>query len=119
MIRAVHELSVAQSLIDILLEQLSAHPPAAVEVVHISVGRLSGVDPAALQSAFHVTAGGTIVQGAKLEIIDVPVRIWCPRCNAERDVKAITELRCVTCAELSNDLRSGRELIVDRVQIRD
>lgn len=119
MIDAVHELSVAQSLIDLLVEQLAANPPAAVEVVHIRVGRLSGVDPTALRSAFHVAAGGTIVQGAKLDIADVPVRVWCDRCHAERDVRAVSELRCVVCGEPSNDLRAGRELLVDRVEVRD
>ena len=119
MIPRVHELSVAQSLIDLLVEKLSTESPAAVEAVHISVGQLAGVDATALKSAFHIAAGGTIVQGATLEITDVPVRIWCARCNAERAVRSMQDLRCVECGQASNDLRAGRELFVDRVRVRD
>jgi hydrogenase nickel incorporation protein HypA/HybF len=115
----VHELSVAQSLIDVLVEKLASEPIAAVEAVYVSVGQLSGVDPAALKSAFHIAAGGTIVQGAVLEIQDVPVRIWCSRCNAERGVASLRDLRCTECGQASNDLRAGRELFVDKVRVRD
>jgi hydrogenase nickel incorporation protein HypA/HybF len=119
MIARVHELSVAQSLIDVLVEKLASEHVAAVEAVFVSVGQLSGVEPAALKSAFHIAAGGTVVQGATLEIQDVPVKIWCARCNAERGVASIRDLRCVDCGQPSNDLRTGRELFIDRIRVRD
>jgi hydrogenase nickel incorporation protein HypA/HybF len=115
----VHELSVAQSLIDLLLERLADQPPARVDVVHLSVGQLSGVDPAALRSAFHVATGATLLRGSRLEIASVTPRVWCVRCNAEREVKSIQSMRCSTCDQPSEDLRAGRELFVERLEVSD
>ncbi len=107
----MHELSIAQSMIDVILEQLSGQPDGVkVTRVRIAVGQLSGVIPPALQSAFASATQGTAVQGGILEIDERPVRIWCPKCQSEQPALSPQSLRCTTCHTLSQDVRSGREL---------
>jgi hydrogenase nickel incorporation protein HypA/HybF len=66
---AMHELSIAMSLIDAVCEELPRlGEGASVRSVRIRVGPLSGVVPRALAFAFEVAVDDSPIAGAKLEI---------------------------------------------------
>jgi len=64
----VHELSITQSIVDLVAERT---PGRTVVAVHVRVGRLSGVLPDAMLFCFDLAAAGTPVEGARLEIQEV------------------------------------------------
>jgi hydrogenase nickel incorporation protein HypA/HybF len=69
----VHELSIGLSLIELVEEQLMLRPDGgAVQVTKITVnaGKLCGVVPAALRSAFTAAIEGTPLARARLEIVE-------------------------------------------------
>jgi len=113
----MHELSIAQSLIDLLSEQLADEPAARVAVVHLKIGELSGVVPAALSSAFAIARQGTALDGAELKIESVAPRIWCDRCDTEQPAVSLQNMACVVCGQPSADVRTGRELEVTQMEI--
>ena len=116
---SMHELSIAQSLVDLLSEQLVDHEHAKVTTVLVRVGELSGVVPAALSSGFAVASQGTALHGARLKIELVAPRIWCDRCAAEQPASSVQNLVCVECGQPSNDVRAGRELDVTHMEIAE
>lgn len=113
----MHELSIAQSLIDLLNEQLADQLPARVVAVHVKVGELSGVVPAALASAFAVATQGTALGGAELKIESVAPRIWCDGCGSEQPAVSLQNMTCTVCGRPSADVRAGRELEVTQLEI--
>lgn len=116
----MHELSVSQSLIEIVAAQLVDEPAdARVSVVRVRIGAFAGVVPAALRSSFPIAAAGTRLDGARLEIAEVPLVVWCPRCGGERRLPGAQRLRCPDCGARTPDVRSGRELDVSSVELCD
>jgi Zn finger protein HypA/HybF involved in hydrogenase expression len=41
---------------------------------------------------------------------DVPLRVYCPRCRAERDPVSIQYLQCAVCGDPAPDVIHGAEL---------
>ena len=65
---AVHELSIALSLVDAVCEELPKLGAVRVAAVRLRIGAMSGVAPDALEFAFDVAAGDTPIAGAELAI---------------------------------------------------
>lgn len=76
----MHELSIAQSLVDSIRQEAAAHPGARVARVGLRVGELSGVQPDALEFSFGIIVKGTELEGAALDLERVPLRQRCEAC---------------------------------------
>lgn len=64
----MHELSIAMSILDAVQDEIEQRGYAGVEAVHLKIGRLSGVVPAALRSAYELAAEQTPLASARLVI---------------------------------------------------
>src|SRR5262245_32242090 len=106
----MHELSIAMCILEIAGEESAKRGNARVEAVHVRLGALSGVVKEALVGAFEMAREQSDFKTCRLEIEDVPAVIFCPTCQAEREVATIQEMRCGVCGQLSGDLRKGREM---------
>ena len=115
----MHELSVAQSLVDLITEQIAVTVAVRVRSVRVVVGELSGVVPAALRSAWPAASRGTAVAAALLQIDEQPVVLWCARCLTESPTLGVQSLRCAACGTPSNDVRRGRELELLSIEVTD
>ena len=109
----MHELSIAESVVDIAVRHAGGRPVAAVE---LKVGHLRQVVPSALSFAFGLVAEGTPAEGAELEIEEVPARGRCRACGAEGELDAFP-LACAGCGGLDLQVIGGEELIVDSLEL--
>ena len=75
----MHELSVAQRLVELVCEEVRAERACRVTVVHLRLGPLSGVVAEALLFAFDSATAGTRLDGAKLAIEPVEPAVSCPQ----------------------------------------
>ena len=78
----MHEMSIAQSLLDIIFQESQTHQVKRVIAVTLKVGELSAVETESLRFCFELIAQGTLVEGARLEIERVPVTCRCKGCGA-------------------------------------
>lgn len=116
----MHEQSIANNLIDIVLETLIDSGADGARRVVVEVGELSGVDPAALASAWRIARSAEAgVQGAELEIRVVPVTLYCNTCECERPAQSMRALRCRVCHAASTTVVRGRELDVLSIEVMD
>ena len=113
----MHELSIAQDLVDLAAEQLAAAGAARATAVYVRVGVLSGVVPAALRSAFVVAAAATPVRGARLVVEEVPALVRCTPCDADRQPAPPHSRRCPVCGAASEALIRGCELELHAIEI--
>jgi hydrogenase nickel incorporation protein HypA/HybF len=113
----MHELSIAMKVIDEVAKHVAAAGGGRVLAITLRIGRLSCVQEGALRLSFELASAGTELSGARLEIIDVPVRIWCPACGAEQELPGVQSLACPECGRLSGDIRAGRELDLESIEL--
>lgn len=112
----MHELSLIASVFDILEEKAREQGAARVTRVVLQVGRMSGVVPDLLESAFDIYKKDTLAEGASLDIVIVPVRIRCPDCGGEA-VREDTDCSCAACGSRRIEIVAGRELLVERIEL--
>ena len=76
----MHEMSLAEGIRSIVIDQARAHGFARVTVLRLEIGRFAGVEKPALDFAFDVVMRGSPAEGARMEMIDLPGRALCYDC---------------------------------------
>jgi hydrogenase nickel incorporation protein HypA/HybF len=105
----MHELSLMESVRDLVLEQAAAHGAERVTGITLRIGTLAGVEPDALRFAHEVVWKGTLAEGAALMIEEVQAECWCQPCAAPFPADGGV-CECPRCGAISRELRQGREL---------
>jgi hydrogenase nickel incorporation protein HypA/HybF len=111
----VHELSIAQAIVDVAARHAGA---SRVACVYVRVGHLRQVVPSALEFSFELCAHGTPVEGAVLELEAVPPGVRCRDCGAETEPGGFP-LACAACGGLSVDVVRGEELQVESLELEE
>jgi hydrogenase nickel incorporation protein HypA/HybF len=112
----VHELAICQALVAQVEEVTRAQHGRCADVVEVSIGPLSGVEPQLLQQAFPLAAAGSLAENAQLHVESLPVRVHCDSCGSDSDASA-SRLVCRQCGNWRTRLLSGDELLLTRVEI--
>lgn len=112
----VHELAIATSMLETVLEQTRRSGAGTVAVVTVRIGDLAGVVTEALEFAWEAVSGGTPAEGARLEVERVALACYCATCRQEFEA-ADRSYRCPGCGGLSADLRRGRELNLVSIEV--
>jgi hydrogenase nickel incorporation protein HypA/HybF len=115
----MHELSIALSIVELAEEESERQGGARISAVHLKLGRLSGVVKTALESSFNMAVEGTILEGARLVVEDVPIVAYCPQCRAERTIASIQSFVCSACGSALSEIIHGRELEVVALEIEE
>jgi hydrogenase nickel incorporation protein HypA/HybF len=115
----MHELSIAASIVESVTEAAAAHPGARVEEVRLRVGALASVVEDSLQFCWGLATEGTPLAGARLAIEMLPVIVHCDACGADSTIEGVQSFRCPKCGELAADLRQGRELEIESIELEE
>jgi hydrogenase nickel incorporation protein HypA/HybF len=115
----MHELSIVSSIVESVTESLAAYPGAQVKEVRLRVGALASVVEDSLQFCYEIATDDTPLAGSKLVVNIVPVVMHCEPCNAEVTLASLQSFRCPQCGELVADLRQGRELEIESIEIEE
>ena len=113
----MHELSIAQSLIELASDTAVQEDSEQVTRLHIRIGTLAGVVKEALQFSFELAAADTPCAGAMLEIDVIGVTIHCPTCGETKTPVDSYYFCCPDCGSLVPDVLSGRELDLVSVEV--
>lgn len=105
----MHELSIALSIVDLAQEEADRRG-GRVRAVHLRLGALAGVVREALLSSYEMACADTPLEGSRLVIEEVPVVVFCPRCEAERPLNSVQWFCCAECGTPTPEVRQGKEL---------
>jgi hydrogenase nickel insertion protein HypA len=78
----MHELGIAQSVVDYALSEAERRKAKGVKELQLSVGELMQVDTRALSSALGVLMTGSRLHGCKVKIVVEKAAFVCGRCAA-------------------------------------
>lgn len=109
----MHELSITRNVVAIVAERAGS---ARVTRVRLEIGALTAVIPDALRFCFDVCSHGTVLEGATLEIVEIPGRGRCGDCGAETALKALIG-RCPACGAGSLRVVAGEELKIKEMEL--
>jgi hydrogenase nickel incorporation protein HypA/HybF len=112
----MHEMSIAQSLIAILEEEMEKHRARSLKSVRLHIGRMSAVVPDALSFCFQVITEGTALEGAKLDMEIIPLRASCRECGNEFEVKDYVFV-CPECSSTRIDSIAGQDLSIVEMEV--
>jgi len=112
----MHELSIAQSIIEIVEEKTKSNMNKKVKLVHLKVGRLSNILLDSLNFGFETLIQDTNLNDAKLVIEEVPVVIACNDCGINSEVKGLSFF-CPECKSNKIKMISGDELFVTKIEL--
>jgi len=115
----MHELSIAASIVDAVTETAAAYPGARVKEVRLRVGALASVVEDSLQFCWEITTEGTDLAGSMLVVRTLPVVMHCGACGVHSELEGVQSFRCPRCGEPAADLRQGRELEIEAIELEE
>ena len=119
----MHELSMAQGIINAVLETAESNNATEVNKVTIEVGRLAMINPEQLKFILDVLIDNTIMQDAEINFEEIPAEIECFDCKFHGN--AILDdsdhyapiVKCPECDSLSIEILNGKDIVVKNIVI--
>ena len=110
----MHELAISEAIVSEICERVET---GSVIRVVLEIGRLSAVVPDAVRFSFDVAARGTRLEGAALEIVEIPGLARCRLCHETVALEDWTAGTCACCGGVVLDVVSGQELRIKFVEV--
>lgn len=110
----MHELGITQNVVAIVAEYANG---TKVKRVLLEIGKLSAILPDAVQFCFDICTQGTVLEGAKLEILEIPGLAKCRQCGAEIPLEK--PFGSCRCGSAHLDLIAGEELKIKEIEIEE
>jgi len=120
----MHELSIASTLVESVLEFANSPPPKKVLKVLLQVGELTCVEPDQLQFCYSAVIKETPIEDSTLEIERVPAEVACSHCGYAGPPKywddalaaaPIATLQCPTCG-LATESINGHDCTIRTIR---
>ena len=112
----MHEMSLCQSVVQILEEQAKTQAFTRVKTVRLEIGPLATVEPEAMRFCFEAATRGTLAENATLDIITTPASAWCFSCG---ETVVISERNgvCPSCGSYQVQVTGGDELRIKELEV--
>lgn len=111
----MHEMSITQGIIDICEQHAGGRRVIALDV---EIGELSGVVPEAIEFCFEACSQGTLLEGARLNIIPIRGMGRCQECGCNTPLASIHD-PCERCGGYGVAITAGQEMRVREIEVDD
>lgn len=115
---SMHEMSIAQSIVDIVNEEMTRHGVTEIKAINIAVGKMSAVVPEHLNMCFTILTDKTELAGVALNVREVPLKYVCHECSMETESETMI-FNCPDCGVDEPEMIQGRELTVENIEVAD
>lgn len=115
----MHEVALAQSIMDIVLDAARSHGAERIGLVRLVVGQMTCVAPDSLLFAFQALSRGTEAEGAKVDFELVALEVQCEECGLLGPVDDPPFIVCSGCHSSRVKIVKGREIKVKSIEVAD
>lgn len=112
----MHEMSLCESILQVLETEAQRQHFKRVKTVWLEIGSLAGVEISAMRFGFDVVVRGTLADGAKLEIIEIPAQAWCLQCAQQVSIQQRYD-PCPRCGSYSLQVTSGDAMRIKELEV--
>ncbi len=114
----MHEMSIAQSILAIVQEEMEKHPGATLKKVIVANGALAGIVSDALIFGWEAITMETPLQGSVLVVNEIPIKVSCGGCQKEFTPEDKLYMPCPDCGlEIGHKVLQGKELQIEGLEI--
>jgi hydrogenase nickel incorporation protein HypA/HybF len=114
----MHEMSIAQSLIDIINEEMIKHNVSVLKSVRVHIGQLSAIVPKSLSFCFEIMTSGTELEDARLIMDIIPLKAICRECQQAFEVQNYS-FECPHCSSVDIDTIAGQDLSIVEMEVEN
>ena len=107
----MHEFSIVMNIVEIAEQEVRKHEADRVELIVLDIGKLSGVEPAALDFAWDQAVLETVLEKAERKTNYIEGKAHCQECGIEFTIEYVFE-SCPACNSYKKELLAGNELLV-------
>ncbi|MCB1830554.1 MAG: hydrogenase maturation nickel metallochaperone HypA [Chromatiaceae bacterium] len=112
----MHEMSLCESILQVVEQNAVSQGYSRVKTVWLEIGQLSGVELEAMRFGFEVVTRGSLADGARLEIVELPGQAWCMRCATRVQVRQRFDA-CPECGSFQLQVTGGEELRIKELEV--
>jgi len=118
----MHELSMADAMVKTVLDVAEKNDATEIIEVTIEVGKLTMLNPEQLKFLIDVLVENTLLEGAEVNIVELPVELKCNLCEytglADMDDSDhyLAIVKCPECGERNVEITAGRECNVKNIK---
>ncbi len=113
----MHEMSIAQNIIEIIHQHVPENEWARVGAVRLKIGAVAGIVSESLSFSFQAITADTALRNSHLEIEHVPFEIRCNTCK-KTSSNEIGFCVCDWCGSVDTKTLSGTELHLNEIEIK-
>ncbi len=119
----MHELSMAQAIVDTVMDAAEKNNAQDVLEVTIEIGQLTMLNSEQLKFLLDVIIEGTLLENSEILIEEIPVEIKCQSCDFKGDANTegsdhyLTMVLCPECGGRNVEITKGRECNVKNIRI--
>jgi hydrogenase nickel incorporation protein HypA/HybF len=114
----MHEMSLAGGILRVVEDAAAREPFERVKRLVLEAGALAGVELRALRFALEAIAPGTLLDGAAIEIDELPGTAWCLHCSTSVPIHSRLD-DCPACGSAQLTPTGGTELKVRELIVQD
>ena len=107
----MHELSLALEVLGLVTTEAEKNKVKMIYEIRIEVGRISGVESEVFRTALEISSRNSILEKARIVIIDSPGKGKCLNCGEEFEMDDLLAL-CPNCQHQPAEIIGGKELKV-------
>ncbi|MDP1557769.1 MAG: hydrogenase maturation nickel metallochaperone HypA [Nitrosomonas sp.] len=112
----MHELSLAENVLQIIEEAAQAQNFTHVKTVWLEIGQLACVEPESLRFYFEVVTQDSVAHQAKLEIIEVAGQGWCDQCQCAAPLASHDD-SCPACGNYALQITRGGSMQIKELEV--
>ena len=114
--KIMHEMSLAESVLQIIEDAAREHGYARVKAVWLEIGQLACVEHDSLRFCFDVVMRDSIAHEARLEIIEKVGQGRCKKCLVEMSMAELYEA-CPVCGSFEMQITGGDQMRVQELEV--
>jgi len=110
----MHELGITQNIVAIVTEHAKGKK---IQRVVLEIGKLSAIMPDAIHFCFDICTQDTVLEGATLEILEIPGLAECRQCG--KQIPLDKPFGICECGSVQLNLITGEELKIKEIEIEE
>ncbi|MCU1655459.1 MAG: hydrogenase expression/synthesis HypA [Pseudonocardiales bacterium] len=110
----MHELSICGAIADIATRRAGER---RVESVHVRIGQLRQVVPDTLTYCWELVVADSELDGAVLDVEQVPARIECRDCGRTGEIGDVPVFACHVCNSVEVSVIAGEEFVITALDL--
>ncbi len=112
----MHELSVTESILKIVLRHAATANARRVTDIHMVIGQLASIVDDSVQFYWDIISKDTIAEGAKLHFRRIPAEMFCTECE-KRYTPGDGDFACPDCGGEKVRVETGTEFSLEAIDV--